>query len=89
MQYLSQDLLTAFLIGAVFTWVVHSSVASVLLFVTLAAQSILPLMPASVMILGANLGGAFIAYTLMLSSPLDARKIAIANFNGSKYLVRS
>ena len=80
MQYLSQDLLTAFLIGAVFTWVVHSSVASVLLFVTLAAQSILPLMPASVMILGANLGGAFIAYTLMLSSPLDARKIAIANF---------
>ena len=80
MQYLSQDLVTAFLIGAVFTWLVHSSVASVLLFVTLAAQSILPLMPASVMILGANLGGAFIAYTLMLSSPLDARKIAIANF---------
>ena len=37
-------------------------------------------MPASVMILGANLGGAFIAYTLMLSSPVDARKIAIANF---------
>ena len=80
MQYLSEDLLTAFLIGTVITWVVHSSVASVLLFVTLAAQSILPLLPASIMILGANLGGAFIAYSLTLSSTLDARKITVANF---------
>jgi len=79
MQYLSEDLLTAFLIGALITWVVHSSVASVLLFVTLTAQSILPLLPASVMILGANLGGAFIAYSLTLSSTLDARKITVSN----------
>ena len=42
MAYLGRDLLTAFLIGAVFAWGVHSSVAAVLLFVTLAGQSILP-----------------------------------------------
>ncbi len=36
--YLSGDVLTAFLIGAAFTWLVHSSVASILLVATFAAQ---------------------------------------------------
>ncbi len=40
MQYLGRDVMTAFLIGAVFAWVVHSSVAAVLLFVTLVAQGL-------------------------------------------------
>ncbi|MAN98843.1 MAG: Na+/Pi-cotransporter, partial [Roseovarius sp.] len=35
MQYLARDLLTAFLIGALLAWLVHSSVAAVLLFATL------------------------------------------------------
>ena len=43
-----------------------SSVAAVLLFVTLAAQSVLPVVPATAMVLGANLGGVFIAYVLTL-----------------------
>ena len=73
MEYLGRDLLTAFIIGATFAWVVHSSVAAVLLFVTLASQSILPLMAAAAMILGANLGGALIAYVLTLSAPIISR----------------
>ena len=56
MAYLGRDLLTAFVIGAVFAWGVHSSVAAVLLFVTLAGQSILPTPAAATMSLGANLG---------------------------------
>ncbi len=79
MEYLANDLLTAFFIGAIFTWLVHSSVAAVLLFVTFASQSILPILPATAMIFGANLGGAFIAYILTLSAPLEARRIIIAN----------
>ena len=79
MEYLSQDLVTAFLIGAAFAWVVHSSVAAVLLFVTLSAQGILPPGAAAAMILGANLGGAFIAYVLTLSEPLTARHTIVAN----------
>ena len=64
MAYLGRDLLTAFALGAGFAWIVHSSVAAVLLFVTLAAQAVLPVSAAVAMILGANLGGAFIAYVL-------------------------
>lgn len=78
-EYLSQDLISAFIVGAVFSWAVHSSVAAVLLFVTLVGQSVLPLNAATSMILGANLGGAFIAYILTLSSPVQARHMIIAN----------
>jgi phosphate:Na+ symporter len=79
MEYLGRDLLTAFVIGAGFAWVVHSSVAAVLLFVTLAGQSILPPPAAAAMVLGANLGGAFIAYVLTLSAPLISRHMVVAN----------
>ncbi|MEP4198351.1 MAG: Na/Pi cotransporter family protein [Aliishimia sp.] len=79
MEYLGRDLLTAFVIGAGFAWLVHSSVAAVLLFVTLAGQSILPPSAAAAMILGANLGGACIAYVLTLSAPLISRQMVVAN----------
>ncbi len=79
MAYLGSDLLTAFIIGAVFAWGVHSSVAAVLLFVTLAGQSILPVPAAAAMILGANLGGGFIAFVLTYSAPLASRQMIMAN----------
>ncbi len=79
MAYLGNDLLTAFVIGAVFAWGVHSSVAAVLLFVTLAGQSILPLPAAAAMILGANLGGAVIAVTLTYNAPQNSKRMVTAN----------
>lgn len=79
MAYLGRDLLTAFVIGAVFAWGVHSSVAAVLLFVTLAGQSILPVSAAAAMVLGANLGGGFIAFVLTYSAPLASRRMVMAN----------
>jgi phosphate:Na+ symporter len=79
MAYLGRDLLTAFVIGAVFAWGVHSSVAAVLLFVTLAGQSILPTPAAAAMILGANLGGGFIAFVLTYSAPVASRRMVMAN----------
>jgi phosphate:Na+ symporter len=79
MRYLGGDALTAFAIGAGFAWLVQSSVAAVLLFVTLAAQSMLPVSAAAALVLGANLGGSLIAYVLTLGAELDARRIVIAN----------
>ncbi|AEI94590.1 Na/Pi cotransporter family protein [Roseobacter litoralis] len=79
MAYLGRDLLTAFVIGAVFAWGVHSSVAAVLLFVTLAGQSILPIHAAAAMILGANLGGGLIAFLLTYTAPAAARQMVMAN----------
>lgn len=77
--YLDSDLLTAFLLGAVFAWVVHSSVAAILLFVTMVAQGALPPMAAMAMVLGANLGGAMIAFVLTLAADVRARRIVTAN----------
>ena len=79
MVYLSGDLVTAFVLAALFTWLVHSSVAAVLLFSTLAAQGLLPLQAAFAMVLGANLGGAFIAFVLTLHAETAARRVILAN----------
>lgn len=79
MQYLARDPLTAFLIGAVLAWLMHSSVAAVLLIVTLVAQGVLPLMAAAALVLGANLGGALIAVVLTLAAPIEARRLVLAN----------
>lgn len=79
MAYLSSDLVTSFLIGAAFAWIVHSSVAAILLFVMLAEQGVLPISAAAAMILGANMGGAFIAYVLTLSAPIASRRMVAAN----------
>jgi phosphate:Na+ symporter len=79
MAYLGRDLLTAFVIGAVFAWGVHSSVAAVLLFVTLAGQSILPTPTAATMILGANLGGGLIAFLLTYTASVAVRRMIMAN----------
>ncbi len=79
MAYLGRDLVTAFVIGAAFAWIVHSSVAAVLLFVTLAGQAVLPPTAAAAMVLGANLGGSFIAYVLTLSAASEARRMVVGN----------
>ena len=79
MAYLAGDPITAFLLAAVFAWLVHSSVAAILLFATLAAQNVLPLEAAFAMVLGANLGGAFIAFFLTLQSDTDVRRVILGN----------
>lgn len=79
MTYLGNDLATAFIVGAIFTWLVHSSVAAVLLVATLVGQGLMPLPAAAGMVLGANLGGVIIAYVLTMSSDVLARRMILAN----------
>ena len=77
--YLSGDPLSAFLLAAAFAWLVHSSVAAILLFATLSAQGVLPLEAALAMVLGANLGGAFIAFILTLEADVSVRRVVSSN----------
>jgi phosphate:Na+ symporter len=77
--YLSGDFITAFLIGALFTWLVHSSVATILLVATFAAAGLVPLELGVSLMLGANLGGGLIAVGLTRQSFVEARRIAWGN----------
>ncbi len=79
LAYLGTDLFTAFVIGAVFAWAAHSSVAAVLLVVTLASHGALSDTAAIALVLGANLGGAMIGFMLTLASPQQARQVILAN----------
>lgn len=79
MEYLGRDAITAFLIGAAFAWLVHSSVAAVLLFVTLVGQGLLPQTAGAAMVLGANLGGAIVASVLTWAAPIEARRMIVSN----------
>jgi len=78
-HYLNTDLLTSFLIGAIVTWLLHSSVASILLIATLVAQSVVPFGAALGFVLGANIGSGLIAYTLTREQPAKGRRIPLAN----------
>lgn len=77
--YLRGDFVTAFLIGAGFTWLVHSSVASILLVAAFAAQGVVPIELGASLVLGANLGGGLIAFGLTRHSFPEARRIALGN----------
>ncbi len=77
--YLAEDYVTAFLLGAVFTWLIHSSVASILMLATFATQGLMPLEAAVPMVLGANLGGGLIAWWLSRGMPPEAARLPIAN----------
>ena len=79
MAYLASDLVTAFLLSALFAWLIHSSVAAILLFATLCAQGVLPIQAAFAMVLGANLGGAFIAFALTLHEETAVRRATLGN----------
>ena len=77
--YLRNDILTAFLLGAAFTWLVHSSVASVLLIAAFAGQGLVPLELGVSLLCGANLGGGLIAVGLTRQSAVEARRITWGN----------
>lgn len=79
MGYLGGDLFTAFLIGAAFTWAMHSSVAAVLMVAAFAGQGLLPAEVAVALALGANLGGGLVAVGLTRAAGAEARRIVLGN----------
>jgi len=77
--YLAGDPFTAFLLAAAFTWIIHSSVAFVLLVVTLAVQGLVPFELGASLVLGANIGSGLIAFILTRTGTAVARRLTLGN----------
>ena len=71
--------LLALLIGALLTWVGHSSVATVLLIMSLASLGAVPLDLSLALLLGANVGSGLIPLALSWRGGPVARRIPIGN----------
>lgn len=77
--YLSNDHLTAFIAGAILTFIMHSSVAAILMCVTFVSVGALPLSATIALVLGANLGSALIPVWLSRGMKNEARRLPLAN----------
>jgi len=77
--YFSSDPVTAFLLAALLTWLFHSSIAAVLLLVTLASRGFIPSELGIVLVLGVNLGSSVIAPMLTRNADPAVRVVPIGN----------
>lgn len=78
-DYLAGDFIAAFIIGAALAFVLHSSVAAILMCVTLVQIGAIPFPAALSLLLGANLGSAFIPIWLTRGMTVEARRIPVTN----------
>ncbi|WP_170388106.1 Na/Pi cotransporter family protein [Ruegeria atlantica] len=78
-DYLARDYITAFLVGGALAFVMHSSVAAILMCVTLVQIGAIPFAAGLSLVLGANFGSAFIPVWLTRGMELPARRIPFAN----------
>lgn len=81
LSHLDREPILAALIGAGLTWVLHSSVAMVLLVISLASSGIISVPLAIVLTIGVNLGAGLIPLALGWREPQRARRILIGNFS--------
>ncbi len=78
-SYLSTDYVTAFLVGAAVTFIMHSSVAAILMFVTFVSLGVLPVEAGASLVLGANLGSALLPIWLSRGMAVAARRVPLGN----------
>lgn len=76
---LSQDLILAVIFAAILAWAAHSSLATVLLIITLASTNLLEVSVAFALILGANIGGALPPFIATLGANRSARQPPLGN----------
>src|SRR5215213_6848521 len=79
MERLSDDPVLALAMGALFTWLAHSSVAVVLFVISLATTGVLSIPLALALVLGANVGSGLIPLGLALRSPAPAKRVLFGN----------
>ncbi|WP_170528202.1 Na/Pi cotransporter family protein [Ruegeria arenilitoris] len=77
--YFQSDLISAYVVGAILAWLMHSSLAAVLTFATFAASALVGGTVAAALVIGANLGGAVISFALLWSQERPAKLIVLAN----------
>jgi len=76
---LDSDPFFAVLLAALFTWIAHSSLAIVLLIMSLVGSGVLPLMLALYMVMGANIGGTIAPLISTLRDNPSAMRIPLGN----------
>lgn len=76
---LQNDPILAIGIAAILTWIINSSLASVLLFASIAASGAISPSLALLLVLGANIGGAFVPFTLTYKDGTISRQITFGN----------
>jgi phosphate:Na+ symporter len=76
---LGEDLILAVVFAAILAWAAHSSLATVLLIITLASTSALDVSVAFAFILGANIGGALPPFIATLGANRSARQPPLGN----------
>ena len=76
---LERDFLATFLIGALLAFLLHSSVAAVLMFVALVTSETLTLMVGVSLVLGANLGSSLLPLWMTRTMPPTARQLPLMN----------
>lgn len=69
----------AIIIAAIFTFLVHSSAATIGIIMLLAMQGLISLHPAIYLLLGANIGTSFTAVLSSLGSNREAQRVAAAH----------
>jgi len=77
--YLQNDFITAFIVGASIAFLMHSSVAAILMCVTLVAIDAISISAGMSIVLGANLGSSFIPVWLARGMPPSSQRIVVAN----------
>lgn len=80
-SYLARDFVTAFIVGAALGFVMHSSVAAILMCVTLVQIGAIPFVAGLSLVLGANMGSPLIPIWLSRGMGVAARRILWANFS--------
>ncbi|EAV44174.1 hypothetical protein SIAM614_15285 [Stappia aggregata IAM 12614] len=78
--YLAQDTPTATAVGALLAFLVHSSVAAVLMIAALVQKTGLPQEAAIPLVLGANVGAGFVALWLTRGMDRKAKLLPLGNF---------
>ncbi len=76
---LSNDPILAVLLAAILTWVAHSSVAMVLLFMSFTVAGVVPPLLGFALVLGANIGSGIVPVALTSSAGPRARRIPLGN----------
>lgn len=76
---LSLDPLLTLLIGAALTWLLHSTVATILFIVSLAGAGIVPPHAAALLVIAANIGAGLIPLGLTWRSGTEVRQVMAGN----------
>jgi phosphate:Na+ symporter len=79
LQPLNNEPLLAIVFAAILTYLLHSSLAAILIFSAFAAHSIISLDLGLHLVLGANLGGALIPLVATMSDGLKVRRLTVGN----------